>query len=1019
VLQFRKRQAPLRGFDGADLHRRHRRMTARHPAPDSAPPEAPLPRIFAGRYRLVAELVGGGMATAYRGWDDDAGRLVVVKIPRPAATGDGDALVRFDREVRTAAALDHPHIVPVLDFGVADERPFMVMPYLAGGSLAARLPRNQNGDRQPLSAATLHAWLPAIAEALDHAHAEGVLHRDMKPANVFFDAFGGAHLGDFGIAKFLEERDRAEADAGLTRTNLALGTDYYMAPERFAPKPVLDGSSDQYSLAVSVYEILAGSRPFQGTSDHIVVEHCTAAVPPLPEGAGGRLPESLRAAVTRGLAKKPADRFPSCRAFAEAVLAEVPAPAAEESAVTVACPRCSRLLRLPLSAAGGRGTCRKCRVPLTIGADGSAVWPADEDLPRVEAVAPGKSAPTSWAKPRWRWPTAVAAALAATGIAAAIIWAFQVKQPGLLFDADSPQVAVVEPSPAEPPPVPKADQAEQEPVSPETVAAETEMVNPLPTEVADDPAADPRADDPPMPAVVAPDTQPPSQDEIDRVAGSEPAGPMQPPETPAGEAPAAAPPAVVAAVAPPAEPAAPTEPSPPTQPVAQLLDDMHWILVGDPGNAPDANGLGAVAPTFLIGRYELTNDEYSRFLNGSSAGKSNRHGVADGPTTPAEGAATAAILRLGNEGELRYEVVDGKGLLPVVGLRWSDAARLANWLHNGGGPESDTESGAYSLADHAPDRETALAPDPGAKVWIPSLDEWYKAAYYKGGSGDAGYWRYPTGAGSPPKACAADDQGFGVPDGKSANFTRRSRWAGAKPLEQGGCLTAVGSNGPPGPCGAFDMGGNAAELVTVPGREPTAPAHAGLCGGDAGSKSAAALASEAQASPPPAGTGGLRLAMVSPSGDFVARPPLEHARVVEVPRPIRAAVESLQAILGRVAEVRREQATAEFFTAESAQANAIRDLGLTAAVRGYRDEVKSLLAEAKTEAEKHLRAVAQLRETSDALRKLGLAQGVDGLMAADLRLLEADYEAALEPCRARAAELGRKAGGFLLPAAGK
>lgn len=474
---------------------------------------------------------------------------------------------------------------------------------------------------------------------------------------------------------------------------------------------------------------------------------------------------------------------------------------------------------------------------------------------------------------------------------------------------------------------------------------------------------------------------------------------VEPPPPGAGEAPVVM---QEPLVAPPKEQPVDGDPEP-VAAAPSLADEMHWVPVGDPGNAADAGGLGGVAQAFLIGRYEVTNAEYCRFLTESDAGRENRHGVADGPTTAPAARGVPAIRRHGEPGGYRYEVEAGMNLMPVVELRWRDAARLANWLHNGGRPKSDTETGAFLLEGVDPNDDVAMRQQPGARVWIPTRDEWHKAAYYKGGGDDAGYWEFPVGAASMLKACSADDQGLGVPDGKSANFTRKSRWRGGYQIGEGGCLTTVGSNGPPGIYGTFDMAGNAAELVTFWATGPEQLPVPALCGGHAGSTVSAMLAADA---PVASGRGGVRLARAMPeTGQLVVRPPIEHLRPEPVPKPVQMAANTLAAVLNWVLQATREQSTPAFFQGQWAAVAGIKDLKLPASIRQLRDEAAAMLADGKAAAEAHQKAVGQLQQTAGALRGLGLAPAVDGLMEVDMRKVQADYEAALEKITTRASDL--------------
>jgi hypothetical protein len=225
----------------------------------------------------------------------------------------------------------------------------------------------------------LHFWLPAVAEALDSIHMRGVLHRDVKPGNVFFDGFWNAFLGDFGIAKVVDSSAGIAKEETLTATVMAIGTPEYMAPELFSPSGKPDGRADQYALAVTVYEMLSGVRPFTGEKAHIVVEQCSMPVPPL-QAKQLRLPASLCVAVERALAKTPQERFGTCSDFARTALLGVDTLPAEPATARLMCPSCKKILKLPASAGGQWGRCPKCKVAMRVAPGLTALWLRDEEV---------------------------------------------------------------------------------------------------------------------------------------------------------------------------------------------------------------------------------------------------------------------------------------------------------------------------------------------------------------------------------------------------------------------------------------------------------------------------------------------------------------------------------------------------------------------------------------------------------------------------------------------------------------
>jgi formylglycine-generating enzyme required for sulfatase activity/serine/threonine protein kinase len=371
-------------------------------------PTAATGRILAGRYRLISELGVGGMGVTYRAWDDDDAVPVVVKMPKREAQSDEEALRRFAREIDAMLALPHEHIVPITDHGDDDGCPYVVMRFLPGGSLADHRRRDDDGNPLANPAGMLHFWLPAIAEALDSIHQRGMLHRDVKPGNIFFDGFWNAFLGDFGIAKVVDSSGGLAKEQTLTATMVAIGTPEYMAPELFSPKAKPDGRADQYALAVTVYEMLCGVRPFTGSKAHIVVEHSSMQVPPL-HTKGLKLPQSLCDAIERALAKTPQERFGTCAEFVRAALRDVTPLIPELDITRLLCPGCKNLLKLPQRAAGRTGKCPKCREPIDVAEDLGSLWLKSEE--RGAGTAPAKQSLMPLDEPltqatngeMWRW----------------------------------------------------------------------------------------------------------------------------------------------------------------------------------------------------------------------------------------------------------------------------------------------------------------------------------------------------------------------------------------------------------------------------------------------------------------------------------------------------------------------------------------------------------------------------------------------------------------------------------------
>ncbi|MER5294319.1 protein kinase [Streptomyces pharetrae] len=252
--------------------------------------------LIAGRYRLQDPIGRGAMGEVWRAYDDTLGRPVAVKLLLPQDS-DTTAASRFRLEAQTAGRLHHPHVVGVLDFGTYENKLFLVMELVDGDSLAGLLAHSgpQSAERVARIAAEAAAGLAA-------AHQQGIVHRDIKPANLLLDADGTLKIGDFGIARFMDD-----PAAALTATGQIVGTSLYIAPERALGKPA-GPASDVYSLGCVLYQLLTGAPPFQADSAIAILHQHLDAAPTPPRQLGAQLPPAFENYLLGLLAKQPEHR---------------------------------------------------------------------------------------------------------------------------------------------------------------------------------------------------------------------------------------------------------------------------------------------------------------------------------------------------------------------------------------------------------------------------------------------------------------------------------------------------------------------------------------------------------------------------------------------------------------------------------------------------------------------------------------------------------------------------------------
>jgi serine/threonine-protein kinase len=260
-----------------------------------------------GRYQVEDPIGRGGMARVYQAFDTQLRRRVALKVLAPQLSLDPEFIERFQREAVTAANLRHPAIVTVYDVGEQDGLHYIAMELVRGQSLHAIL-----RYKGALGLALATTILTPLCQALDYAHAQGAVHRDIKPHNVLIDVDGRVLLTDFGIAQVAEPEGER-----LTRTGMFMGTPEYISPEQARAEPV-DGRSDLYSLGIVAYEMLTGQVPFAGATPQLIVAHANNLPPPLSL-IDQSLPPDLDAVLDKALAKRPEDRFARAVDFAVAL----------------------------------------------------------------------------------------------------------------------------------------------------------------------------------------------------------------------------------------------------------------------------------------------------------------------------------------------------------------------------------------------------------------------------------------------------------------------------------------------------------------------------------------------------------------------------------------------------------------------------------------------------------------------------------------------------------------------------
>ncbi len=262
------------------------------------------PGQMLGAYRIIGQIGKGGMATVYKAYQASVDRYVAVKVLPSQLAESQEFATRFHQEARIIAKLEHPHILPVFDYGESDGVAYFVMRYLDAGTLKDRMEAGR-----PLPFDEIDHIFTQLTDALSYAHGHGIVHRDLKPANALIDSQGNVFLTDFGIAKLLES-----ASPRLTQTDAIMGTPAYISPEQAQGKPV-DQRSDIYSLGIILYEMVTGGVPYVADTPLAVLFKHISDPLPLPSLVKPDIPAPIEQVILKALAKEPQDRFTTAAEF--------------------------------------------------------------------------------------------------------------------------------------------------------------------------------------------------------------------------------------------------------------------------------------------------------------------------------------------------------------------------------------------------------------------------------------------------------------------------------------------------------------------------------------------------------------------------------------------------------------------------------------------------------------------------------------------------------------------------------
>ncbi len=292
-----------------------------------------------GPYRIIEQLGSGGMATVYKAYHAALDRYVAIKIMHPAFKANPQFFERFQREARVVARLEHPHIIPVYDFSEHHGEPYLVMRFVTGDTLKARM------DHGPLPPAEILHLIRPVCQALAYAHQQGVLHRDIKPSNIMLAADGGVFLTDFGLARMVQ------AGESTLSQDMMVGTPQYISPEQAQGLSDLDGRTDIYSLGVVLFEMLTGRVPFSADTPFATIHDHIYTPLPLPRRINPAIDPAVERLLLKALAKEPNDRFASAEELLTSlentlgaqIAAKLPAPPSPQKKAVVQ----SQSARLP------------------------------------------------------------------------------------------------------------------------------------------------------------------------------------------------------------------------------------------------------------------------------------------------------------------------------------------------------------------------------------------------------------------------------------------------------------------------------------------------------------------------------------------------------------------------------------------------------------------------------------------------------------------------------------------------